>query len=68
VPLVNLIHYNLQKFDFYKQNSIWRDNFTYQEVAQIQLNPNPYLNDSVKMYSGTPYPFGVDPVRFFNFT
>jgi V-type H+-transporting ATPase subunit a len=22
VPLVNLIHYNLQKFDFYKQNSI----------------------------------------------
>lgn len=37
-------------------------NFTFDEIQQLNLNPNPYANDTYRMYSGSPYPFGVDPV------
>lgn len=36
--------------------------FPFDEIQQIALNPNPYANESNRMYSGSPYPFGIDPV------
>ena len=44
--------------------SAWRVgvgyDFHFQENSQLILNPNP--NYTEKMYSGNPYPFGLDPV------
>ena len=45
--------------------SSWRvgvgNDFKFQENPMLILNPNP--NNSEKMYYGTPFPVGVDPVR-----
>lgn len=46
--------------------SQWRvgvpNNFTFNQVTQLYLNPDPKcLNKEPKMYSGNPYPFGLDP-------
>lgn len=39
--------------------------FDFEKVTVLDLNPNPIINHTrheVKMYSGNPYPFGVDPI------
>lgn len=42
----------------------WRvgvgEDFNWEEVTKFTLDPNP--NSTEKMYSGNPYPFGLDPV------
>lgn len=37
------------------------DEFDWSGVTSFYLNPNPNVTDN-QMYSGTPYPFGLDPV------
>ena len=40
-----------------------RKNFTFDEISSLYLNPDPKsLNLEPKMYSGSPYVFGLDPV------
>lgn len=41
--------------------------FPWDQTQGLDLNPSPYLNDSVKMYSGHPYLFGFDPVKYLVF-
>lgn len=36
-------------------------NFTFEEITMLQLNPDPNP-PSMQMYSGNPYPFGLDPM------
>lgn len=47
--------------------SAWRVgvpyNFTFNEISVLQLNPDPYPpSPKMQMYSGNPYPFGLDPL------
>jgi V-type H+-transporting ATPase subunit a len=49
--------------------SSWRvnlpNNFTYEKITSLYLNPDPLtLNKEPQMYSGSPYVFGLDPVRY----
>lgn len=50
--------------------SSWRvgvgKDFDFEKITVMDLNPDPKaVAPFVKMYSGTPYPFGLDPVSFF---
>jgi len=43
-------------------------NFTFDQISSLYLNPDPLsLNHQPKMYSGTPYVFGLDPVKEIQF-
>jgi len=50
-------------FSFIIYFFLLRQNFTFDEINFLVLNPDPKtLNHQPKMYSGTPYAFGLDPV------